>query len=403
MSQFTCINCDARFANADVQREHYKTDWHRYNLKRRVAQLPPVTAEEFQQRVLSARSATETALEEQNMSIYCNACRKQFGNQKAHDNHLNSKKHKESLARFERTAATSKEPVCVKSIVEPRPHPALAAAAAGKGRLAFTERANQMDYEDEDAVDDDDDDFEDIEEEEVDSDEWDKIPENPLTERDCLFCNHTSDDLVENLKHMSVAHSFFIPDTEYCTDIEGLLYYLGEKVANYFICLSCNDRGKTFYSLDAVRKHMVDKGHCQMLHEGVALAEYAEYYDYSSSYPDNKDGMDIDDEVVPDLLDGDEYQLVLPSGAVIGHRSLLRYYKQHLRPGRAVVLKKSDRKLHHVLSEYRALGWTQTQQQAAARKARDIHLMKRVQSKWQMKLGTKANKLQKHYRAQILV
>jgi len=121
----------------------------------------------------------------------------------------------------------------------------------------------------------------------IDSDEWDKIPENPLTERDCLFCTHASEDLVENLKHMSVAHSFFIPDTEYCTDLEGLLYYLGEKVANYFICLFCNDRGKTFYSLDAVRKHMVDKGHCQMLHEGVALAEYAEYYDYSSSYPDN--------------------------------------------------------------------------------------------------------------------
>lgn len=113
--------------------------------------------------------------------------------------------------------------------------------------------------------------------------------------------------------------------------------------------------------------------------------------------------MDIDEEVVPELLDGDEYQLVLPSGAVIGHRSLLRYYKQRLHPERAVVLKKSDRKLHHVLSQYRALGWTQTQQQAAARKARDIHLMKRVQSKWQMQLGTKANKLQKHYRAQVLI
>lgn len=288
----------------------------------------------------------------------------------------------------------------------------------------------------------------------VDSDEWDKIAENPLTERDCLFCTHQSDDLVENLKHMSVAHSFFIPDAEYCTDIEGLIYYLGEKVANYFICLFCNDRGKTFYSLDAVRKHMLDKGHCQMLHEGVALAEYAEYYDYSSSYPDNvslllitciaisadttayipasnenssaliavlftilllidkhlpltfdlqKDDMDIDEEIVPELLDGDEYQLVLPSGAVIGHRSLLRYYKQRLHPERALVLKKSDRKLHRVLSEYRALGWTQTQQQAAARKARDIHLMKRVQNKWHMQLGTKANKLQKHYRAQVLI
>ncbi|KAH8269662.1 hypothetical protein KR026_000739 [Drosophila bipectinata] len=409
MSQFTCLNCDARFASAEIQRDHYKTDWHRYNLKRRVAQLPPVTAEEFQQRVLSARSANDAALEEQNISVYCQACRKQFSGQKAHDNHLNSKKHKEALAKYERDQMTASggststaASVCTRSVLEPRPHPALAAAAAGKGRLAFAERAQGRD-EDEEFEEGDDDDFEDIEEEEVDSDEWDKIPENPLTERDCLFCTHNSEDLVENLKHMSVAHSFFIPDTEYCTDIEGLLYYLGEKVANYFICLWCNDRGKTFYSLDAVRKHMVDKGHCQMLHEGMALAEYAEYYDYSSSYPDNKDGMDIDEEVVPELLDGDEYQLVLPSGAVIGHRSLLRYYKQRLRPESAVVLKKSDRKLHKVLSEYRALGWTQTQQQAAARKAKDIHLMKRVQSKWQMKLGCKANKLQKHYRAQVLI
>ncbi|XP_030382356.1 zinc finger protein 622 [Scaptodrosophila lebanonensis] len=402
MPQFTCINCDVRFANPEIQREHYKTDWHRYNLKRRVAELPPVAAEEFQQRVLSARSATETAIKEKNMSIYCNACRKQFGSQKAYDNHLNSKKHKECLVKYAQSVETEPgcsritKDLCHKSILKPRQHPGLAC----KSRFAFTERAVAMSADN----DEEDSDFEDIEEEEeVDSDEWDKIAENPLTENDCLFCKHTSNDLVDNLKHMSVTHSFFIPDTEFCTDIEGLLYYLGEKVANYFICIWCNDRGKTFYSLDAVRKHMVDKGHCQMLHEGMALAEYADYYDYSSSYPDHKEGMDIDEEVVPELLDGDEYQLVLPSGAVIGHRSLLRYYKQHLNPERAVAIRKSDRKLHRVLSEYRALGWTQTQQHAAARKARDIHLMKRVQSKWQMQLGTKANKLQKHYRAQILV
>lgn len=32
---------------------------------------------------------------------------------------------------------------------------------------------------------------------------------------------------------------------------------------------------------------MRDKGHCQLLHEGIALAEYADFYDYSSSYPDH--------------------------------------------------------------------------------------------------------------------
>ena len=42
---FTCISCHVAFKEANIQREHYKTDWHRYNLKRKVVELPPVTAE----------------------------------------------------------------------------------------------------------------------------------------------------------------------------------------------------------------------------------------------------------------------------------------------------------------------------------------------------------------------
>lgn len=86
---------------------------------------------------------------------------------------------------------------------------------------------------------------------------------------------------------MSISHSFFIPDAEFCTDIEGLLTYLGEKIFKDYICIWCNDKGKLFYSLKGVQNHMVDKGHCKMLHEGVALAEFADFYDYSSSYPDH--------------------------------------------------------------------------------------------------------------------
>lgn len=56
------------------------------------------------------------------------------------------------------------------------------------------------------------------------------------------------------------------------------------------------------------------------------------FYVLSSSYPDHVEG-DEDMEVDPDenailpstSIDDEEFQLVLPSGAVIGHRSLLRY------------------------------------------------------------------------------
>lgn len=263
MSNHTCLNCNVKFQNADIQREHYKTDWHRYNLKRRVAELPPVTAEEFQKRVIQQRTADEQA--QQPISLYCNACRKEFITDKSYENHLNSKKHRENAVRAEKSA----EILGGQSDIPMN-------GAAQKSKNAVIEDFG--------------DDNEDAEIEEVDSDEWDEDTENPIANNDCIFCVHHSDDLVENVKHMSVAHSFFVPDTEYIVDLEGLLMYLGEKVTRDFICLWCNDRGRTFYSLDAVRKHMTDKGHCKMLHEGLALAEYADYYDYSSSYPDHVRG-----------------------------------------------------------------------------------------------------------------
>lgn len=58
-----------------------------------------------------------------------------------------------------------------------------------------------------------------------------------------------------------------------------------------------------------------------MVHEGEALLEYSDFYDYSSSYP--TDGHEDDYRVVEDV----NSQLILPSGARIGKRSLMRYYR----------------------------------------------------------------------------
>ena len=48
---FTCVSCEVGFNNSDEQRAHYKSDWHRYNLKRKVADLPAVSAQDFNERV----------------------------------------------------------------------------------------------------------------------------------------------------------------------------------------------------------------------------------------------------------------------------------------------------------------------------------------------------------------
>ena len=48
---FTCVTCNVAFDNPETQREHYKTDWHRYNLKRKVAELAPISFESFQEKL----------------------------------------------------------------------------------------------------------------------------------------------------------------------------------------------------------------------------------------------------------------------------------------------------------------------------------------------------------------
>lgn len=369
-SPYTCITCQVAFRDLDIQRQHYKSDWHRYNLKRKVVDLPPVTTEEFQKRVIAQRGKDTESKREH--SYNCKQCRKNFNTKNQYENHILSKKHRENTSVLDNGQ---------------NPEPKTTPESSDRLNSRSSNSADNNEIEIDSDV------------ESVDSDEWAEDTENPVKNNDCLFCNNHSRSFVRNLKHMTEAHSFFLPDPEYCTDPRGLLIYLGEKIYAGYMCLWCNDSGKAFQSAEAARAHMLDKGHCKMLHEGEALVEYADFYDYSSSYPDGENDNPDDEVEIPEIDDTD-YQLVLPSGATIGHRSLMRYYKQSLNPNRVVAVSKSE-KLRRVLMHYRALGWTDTQKEAVVKKARDIKYMQRVQSKYSTQLQFKANKFQKHYRAQV--
>ena len=58
---------------------------------------------------------------------------------------------------------------------------------------------------------------------------WD---ENSLGIEECLFCSFISQSLEDNVGHMTSKHSFFLPDAEYLSDLEGLITYLGKN----FLC-----------------------------------------------------------------------------------------------------------------------------------------------------------------------
>ncbi|CAG0914134.1 unnamed protein product [Notodromas monacha] len=299
--------------------------------------------------------------------MFCEACHKRFGNSNAYENHLTSKKHKDAIVK----------------------------APESRGVKARTKSETEKIPEIPDQVAEEEGDEDDMEVEEVDSDEWEEDEEGIPVE-DCLFCSHHSRNIQANLSHMMTAHSFFIPDVEYLTDVVPLLNYLGRKIGLRFHCIWCSNE-KRFTSLDAVQKHMTSLGHCKMRHDGDGLAEYSDFYDYTSSYPDKEDA-EPEEEIRLTSLDSTGFELALPSGGVIGHRSLLRYYRQKI-PNRNPMVN-SRKVLKDVISSYMSRGWTATDRKLAAQKARDIKYMSRMRQKEFAAVGIKGNKLQRHFRAQ---
>lgn len=224
MSTYACITCRVAFRDLEVQRQHYKSDWHRYNLKRKVAELPPVTVEDFQKKVIANRSK----IDEENLhqSSVCKICKKHFNTQNQYENHLVSKKHREKSLRSN----------SIQSLDEDEPMQQNNEESAGTPSAKRLKSKDSIESLHDMEIDSD--------VESVDSDEWIDDTENPVVNNDCLFCNHHSKSWVRNLKHMTTAHSFFIPDPEYCIDIKGLLVYLGEKIFAGYMCIWCNDKGK---------------------------------------------------------------------------------------------------------------------------------------------------------------
>ena len=383
MPMFTCITCRVSFADSDIQRRHYKTDWHRYNLKRKVAEMPPVTAEVFQQKVLAQKAEVEAQQQSKTKSLHCQLCNKTFSSENAFSNHLGSKKHKDVEAN-KANKAKKQESLITES--------------------QFSNNFKRKDSKETDPENTESENAESLSHNgDDDDDEDDDIEEDTLEVTDCLFCPHHSVSLEENLKHMTRSHSFFIPDLEYVVDLKGLVTYLCEKVGMGNMCLYCNDKGKSFFSLEAVQSHMVDKGHTKMNYDGDAVLEYADFYDFSSSYPD----YNPDEENEGDEIQGREstlavneqtLELCLPSGAKIGHRNMRHIYKQNLPPERS----HHSKVIQSIMADYKALGWHGTIASAARQKVKDVRLRNIQQAKRNVDISVKANRMQKHFRPQVV-
>ena len=316
------------------------------------------------------------------LSIFLNS--KAYTTENAYRSHINSKKHKENeykailKARIEPPVITATSADEVPSAPEAATtlSPSVADVSHADSKASSSSSPGALsDADDEDS-----------EGAALSLEERIAAARSKLGSTHCLFCSSTSSSLADNLSHMANVHSFFIPDADYLIDLPGLITYLGEKIAIGNECLHCNGRGREFRSLYAVRKHMIDKSHCKIAYETEKdRLEISDFYDFSSSYPiasfksnsrrtkrrmitastaaadgssttdaSNDDEWEDEDEENATMQDGESvygvefdddddnddpsenvltygdspYELVLPSGARIGHRSMRRYYKQ---------------------------------------------------------------------------
>jgi pre-60S factor REI1 len=182
MAGVTCYTAPGTiFEDRESLQEHYKSEWHRYNLKRKVAGLPPLPRDQFEAR----KNAALAAKGEQDAKAASHKL-----------DHVKEGK-KEKVA--ERVAQRKQQLDEVKgSVVPPKAPTEEEEGAEGEGTME--------------------DDAE-VQEEEFEADM-----------RRSLFDSNLSEDVDSNLAYMAQTFGFFLPDVEYVSDLHGLVEYLHEKV-----------------------------------------------------------------------------------------------------------------------------------------------------------------------------
>ncbi|KAG7918770.1 hypothetical protein KL905_003781 [Ogataea polymorpha] len=336
--QYTCNSCSLAFSRPEDQRSHMKTDWHRYNLKRRVSQLPPISEELFNEKVGNIANTSEG--HEIRDSAGANGKQMTKKQQRRLEKEALLEKKKQLLEIARRRMILSNDGMPIYDKMRTESDEAKSVINDQKETPVQYDNASHVETRD---CDDDDWETEQLMDQKIKN----KV-EIPLDT--CMFCSHVSSDLDENIDHMFKNHGLFIPEPKYLVDKAGLIHYLSEKVGLGNMCLSCNFQGR---NIESVRQHMRAKGHCKIPYETLnEKLEISEFYNFESSYSGNTEADITDndeewedlsdnaadegseDEMSTDDLYTNGYELYLPNGHVAGHRSLMRYYKQNLKPER---------------------------------------------------------------------
>jgi pre-60S factor REI1 len=270
MSGLACYTAPGvTFSGRDELQEHYRSDWHRYNLKRKVANLLPVRKEDFERRrdeALAMANAKKVA-------------------KTAHLKSGKAERKAEKKLRAKKDKPTKQLAGTVKAQNE------------GEAKPAAQTSIFQPEVSGEDApvVAD------------MDAEAYPEVSETPpeIDLRDSIFDNYRSEDMEANLVYMHKNFGFFLPDAEYLTDPEGMLEWCSKKVKHGRLCLCC---GRMFKGYQACQQHMIDSSHCKLAYDDDEdLEEFEDFYDYSPGWDEFEDEVAEDDtKMIAEALGDDE-------------------------------------------------------------------------------------------------
>uniref|UniRef100_A0A0N4ZYE9 C2H2-type domain-containing protein n=1 Tax=Parastrongyloides trichosuri TaxID=131310 RepID=A0A0N4ZYE9_PARTI len=373
---YTCITCRVKFANAELQRDHYKNEWHRYNLKRKEADLPPITFKLFEEKKeqFSVQKNKEIIEATTQVNTYCAACGKLFKSKNSFETHLNSKKHKENEIKYKEKIETSSTPVVF--------------TISKKGKNVVSSdvndvHMNELHTSENEATNSGE---EDLDDKHLSDDEVNE--KDAIDTKTCLFCPQKFDCFENNWEHIKKAHGFIFPDRRFVRDEEAFVEYLGYKIGCGRVCIYCSDKTRRFPTIESCQQHMIDKSHCKINIDGDNIIEYYEFYDYTPLFDENDD--EFIDQNNPMIDEG--FSLILPSGTNIGHRSLQKYYKQNLRHSTEILLYNgSERKMKNFT--VKAIGYGELATPEVMARARDMKFLRKLKDKYILQLGVKGNKL----------
>jgi pre-60S factor REI1 len=234
-----------------------------------VASLPPLAAEVFAEKVLSAQETTNAAAAKASFNQYCEPCQKWYYSENSFRNHVGSQKHKQKVIEAEDAESMISSMISFPTI----PTPSTDTDSVLDGS-ALAERMAQTSISASSAV--------------------DESIASPFAR--CLFCRELSSTVHFNMIHMGTVHSMYIPEIKYLSDLEGLLTYLREKIEKDHECLFC---GRMSNTTEGILQHMIGVGHCMIGYDSEEQQlEIGQYYDFRSTYSDSETDSESDDDGV---------------------------------------------------------------------------------------------------------